>query len=160
MRKHLRLSFFMLLAGAYFASGPALAGFRVCNNATKTASTRLAIAMNPIPGTVAILEQAWVFVYGGWNTVAPGACLTIIDRKDPPDTIYYMYATDDAGGYWQIDQSAPRATSGGYSWPAVKDICEADPNQPITDHFDNSCHRVPYSAATAFDGTNYIVTLK
>jgi len=141
---------------AVLSSSPTFAGLKICNRSNKVASTRVAVAMPPIGTTV----QAWVFVFGGWNDIAPGACLTIFDSKDPADKVYYVAAKSTDGSDWEADASAHSIVAAGYEWPAVKDICEADPNKPIADNFTNSCNRIPYSVVMNFDGMDFVAVLK
>jgi len=75
------------LAIAAFAA-PALADFRLCNNAT----SRVSVALAYTDG------QTWVTE--GWWNLKQGACETLL-RGPLAAQYYYVYAMDERGGEWK-----------------------------------------------------------
>jgi uncharacterized membrane protein len=74
---------------AFFAlSAPALADFRLCNNAT----SRVSVALAYTDG------QTWVTE--GWWNLKQGAC-EILLRGPLAAQFYYVYAMDERGGEWK-----------------------------------------------------------
>jgi uncharacterized membrane protein len=74
--------------GLFAFSAPALADFRLCNNAT----SRVSVALAYTDG------QAWVTE--GWWNLKQSACETLL-RGPLAAQFYYVYAMDERGGEWK-----------------------------------------------------------
>ncbi len=80
--------FVMATLGLFGFSAPALADFRLCNNAT----SRVSVAISYTDG------QAWVTE--GWWNLKQSACETLL-RGPLAAQFYYVYAMDERGGEWK-----------------------------------------------------------
>ena len=85
--------FLSILSGAALGFGllsatPALADFRLCNNASSRASVAIAYTDG----------QTWVTE--GWWNLKQGACETLL-RGALAAQYYYVYAMDERGGEWK-----------------------------------------------------------
>ena len=78
----------MAALGLFGFSTPALADFRLCNNA----SSRVSVAISYTDG------QAWVTE--GWWNLKQSACETLL-RGPLAAQFYYVYAMDERGGDWK-----------------------------------------------------------